>query len=393
MKRHHSSKHAPISQSLFPQQGHGQILSQCVIFEHPSSILVVGPTRSGKTQWVGNLLLCKDERFYPVPKHILYCYSHWQPSYDRLSVLMPEIEWQEGLPSLEQRNDSIVILDDLMDVSLKNESMMHAFTQKSHHQNITVILMMQNLFHQGSKARTMHLNAQYYVLFKNPRDRRQIKTLAMQMYPNNYLSFLQKYEQETNKPYGKLIVDLRQTTNEHERIKSDETIEQTARELTMNPNLEMAAKSHQQMNMALNNQNLSNSEKIQKYNNELSKANSFMEAFNSHHTPPPLLPLKKVDYAKEEEEEAGHVPKIKPLSSYWLSLSDDEETTARKLKEAKKIYRKGKVKSQYGRENIKLSSDDDDDDEDERVKKSFRKGAMKRDDYELRKKKRDKDWM
>ena len=178
---------------------------------------------------------------------------------------MPEIEWQKGLPSLEQRNDSIVVLDDLMDASMNNESMMLAFTQKSHHQNITVILMMQNLFHQGSKARTMHLNAQYYVLFKNPRDRQQIKTLAMQMYPNNYLSFLQKYEEETSKPYGKLIVDLRQTTSENERIKSDDTIEETARKLIMDQNLEMAARSRQKMNNSLNNQNLTNSEKIQNY--------------------------------------------------------------------------------------------------------------------------------
>ena len=167
-------------------------ISGHIVFEHPSCILVVGPTRSGKTQWVCKLLICKEEKFNPVPTSILYCYTHWQPSYDNLKDLMPEIEWHKGLPTLENHNNAIVILDDLMDASMNNESIMQAFTQKSHHQNITVILMMQNLFHQGSKARTMHLNAQNYVLFKNPRDKQQIKTLAMQMYPNNYHSILKK---------------------------------------------------------------------------------------------------------------------------------------------------------------------------------------------------------
>jgi hypothetical protein len=44
------------------------------------------------------------------------------------------------------------------------------FTKKSHHRNISVMYIEQNLFHKGKNHRTISLNAHYMVLFKNPRD-------------------------------------------------------------------------------------------------------------------------------------------------------------------------------------------------------------------------------
>ena len=54
------------------------------------------------------------------------------------------------------------------------------------------------------------------VLFKNPRDRQQIQTLARQMYPNCSKYFLDKFEKATNKKLGKLI-DLHPNTRETDR--------------------------------------------------------------------------------------------------------------------------------------------------------------------------------
>ena len=82
--------------------------------------------------------------------------------------------------------------------------------------------MSQNIFHPGSRARTISLNTQYMVLFKNPRDRQQIKTLARQMYPDNWLKFMERFNRATNKPYGKLIIDLRPNVLEKNRFLGDE---------------------------------------------------------------------------------------------------------------------------------------------------------------------------
>ena len=184
-------------------------------------MIVAGPSRSGKTYWVINLLINKDTRIKPTPDKIVYCYAHWQQKYNELKEAIPFVEWHQGLPSTAFLNDvsnAVVILDDLMDASVNNQNMMSIFTERSHHENISVILMMQNLFHQGPKARSIQLNTQYMVLYKNPRDRQQIKTLATQMYPQKWRSFLEHFEHETSKPYGKVIIDLRPNTKEENRI-------------------------------------------------------------------------------------------------------------------------------------------------------------------------------
>jgi hypothetical protein len=48
------------------------------------------------------------------------------------------------------------------------------FTEKSHHRNIIVMYIVQNLFHRGKHHRVISLNAHYMVLFRNPRDVSQI---------------------------------------------------------------------------------------------------------------------------------------------------------------------------------------------------------------------------
>ena len=52
------------------------------------------------------------------------------------------------------------------------------FTIKSHHKNISVMYIVQNLFHRGKYHRTISRNAHYMVLFKNLTDVSQIMALA-----------------------------------------------------------------------------------------------------------------------------------------------------------------------------------------------------------------------
>jgi len=63
------------------------------------------------------------------------------------------------------------------------------FSKGSHHRDISLILITQNLFHQGPSSRDIYLNRKYIVVFKNPRDKTQIVYLAQQLYPENISSF------------------------------------------------------------------------------------------------------------------------------------------------------------------------------------------------------------
>jgi hypothetical protein len=101
----------------------------------------------------------------------------------------------------------------------KNAEVCELFTEGSHHCNLSVICLLQNLYYKGKENRTMNLNSQYLVLFKNPRDQQQVAILARQMYPYAYNEFLDKYKAAVKKPYGYLLVDLKQETLDCQRLK------------------------------------------------------------------------------------------------------------------------------------------------------------------------------
>jgi hypothetical protein len=56
------------------------------------------------------------------------------------------------------------------------------FHQGKPSQEISVILITQNLFHQGRFSRDISLNTKYLVVFKNVRDKNQFVYLARQVY-------------------------------------------------------------------------------------------------------------------------------------------------------------------------------------------------------------------
>ena len=202
-----------------------EICKSTITFKHPFTMIVAGPTRSGKTTWVAKLIQNRLRQIKPTPSRILWCYMHWQPMYTNLKKLMPEIIWGDALPTEEtfsSYSNSLVILDDMMDDVVSDSSMMKVFTERSHHQNISVIFMTQNIFHQGKAARTISLNTQYMVLFENARDRQQIKTLAKQMYPEDWSSFVARFKKETRKPYGRMIIDLRPGVADKDRVLTDD---------------------------------------------------------------------------------------------------------------------------------------------------------------------------
>ena len=103
----------------------------------------------------------------------------------------------------------------------KDKRIVNLFTRGSHHCNLSVIYIVQNLFHWGKGSRSISLNSHYLVLFKNPRDKLQILTLAKQMYPEQTDSFLNQYEEAVKRPFGYLLVDLKTTTQDNCRLRTN----------------------------------------------------------------------------------------------------------------------------------------------------------------------------
>lgn len=111
-------------------------------------------------------------------------------------------------------------MDDLASEA-DNEEISNLFTRNSHHLNLSVILLSQNLYQKGSHTRTISLNTKYLVVFKQPRDSSQIGFLARQIGQKNAKEIIRVYNEVTRQPHGYLVIDFTQDCNELLRYRTD----------------------------------------------------------------------------------------------------------------------------------------------------------------------------
>ena len=113
------------------------------------------------------------------------------------------------------------MFDDLMTDAKYDQRIADLFTKGSHHRNISVVYLTQNLFPQGKACRDIILNTQYMVLFNDPIDRQQVATLARRIYPSTSAVFMKRFERATSYPFGHLVIDLKSDTAEKDRLHTE----------------------------------------------------------------------------------------------------------------------------------------------------------------------------
>ena len=185
---------------------------------HPFTACISGPTGCGKTVFVNRFISNLAEMMTPLPEEILWCYGEWQDVYTQLQE--KGVIFIEGFPNFKEfdgRKKRLIIIDDLMDEV--DSSITKLFTKGSHHRNLSVIHIVQNLFCKNKEQRTISLNCHYLILF-NPRDKQQISTLGRQMYPGQSLFMIDAFKLATEQGHGYLLVDLKQCTPEHLRLRT-----------------------------------------------------------------------------------------------------------------------------------------------------------------------------
>ena len=187
-------------------------------WKHPFSSIVSGPSGCGKTQFTLKFIDHLEHMVVPRIEKVMWCFGIYQDIFDRY----PQIEFQEGLPNLEVfdgKERTLLVLDDLMNET--DERVTKIFTKISHHRNVSVLYLTQNLFYNGKHTRTISLNAHYLVLFKNVRDTTQVANLARQMFPGQSHFMLDAFRDATSVPFGYLLVDLRPDTDERCRLRTN----------------------------------------------------------------------------------------------------------------------------------------------------------------------------
>ena len=196
-----------------------------VRLQHPYTCLVAGPTSCGKTQFVKKIIEEGEHVVNGSAEKIIWLYGEYQPAYRELASKFPYILFIEGIPEnlneyIDPKFRNLIVIDDLMSETGSDKKVTNLFTKGSHHRNLSVILLLQNLFYNGKESRTISLNAHYIVLFKNPRDNTIVTSLAKQMYPGK-IKFLQEaFRDATKLPYHYLFLDLKPYTDEKFQVRT-----------------------------------------------------------------------------------------------------------------------------------------------------------------------------
>jgi len=149
-------------------------------------------------------------------KNIVWCHSENNTAHH-----LKNVSFVKGVPDFENPENvpTLIVLDDLMD-SAYSTKVSELFTKGSHHRNINLVPITQNLFHQGPSSRNIYLNSKYIVVFKNPRDKTQIVHLVRQVYPENISSFHKTYLEASKDPHTYLFLALTQSINDLLRFRT-----------------------------------------------------------------------------------------------------------------------------------------------------------------------------
>ena len=136
--------------------------------KHPSTMLISGVSRSGKTCFSKKLIENVNKIFkLTPPKYIILIYEEWQNMYDTLvenkhvHLTMKGIEDFDYLKELmiekKDHGGTLLMIDD--QGSKIDQHIMKIFTIYSHHYSVTCMLLTQTLFDSKREFRTVSLNA------------------------------------------------------------------------------------------------------------------------------------------------------------------------------------------------------------------------------------------
>lgn len=161
-------------------------------------------------------------------KNVVFCWSAWQPIYDRMKRKGIVTRFIDKMPTSEEfvtlvkmfkdNGGSIVVIDDFM--SQINQDLVDIVTVQSRHYNVTTFILFQSLFPPNKLARQISLNVKYIHLHKNPRENAQIQILARQISPKNYKWIVAAYHTVTEVPHQCFLIDLTQQREEKLRFRS-----------------------------------------------------------------------------------------------------------------------------------------------------------------------------
>lgn len=193
----------------------------------PSCIIVSGSSNCGKTYLIEKLLSNHETCFEKPIEELYWVYAKHtrdEQLFQRLQGLNMPVEFHEGYPKEKLSENTLftkpteahkcLVLDDIFTGPSACTSLFDMFNIISHHQNITCIVVVQNL--QGSTLSqkgclsTLLRSTTYLVLFVNRRMIPIVRYIAQTFYPGEGNKVIEPLNSmlKSKKPHGYLLFDF-----------------------------------------------------------------------------------------------------------------------------------------------------------------------------------------
>lgn len=185
----------------------------------PYTWLIAGPSKSGKTNFVNNLLKYYDLLFPNRPDYVRLYYSNMQSSYtqmldkkyvnEMINLNDSDIdlfELEQSLLPHKHNKGSLVIFDDAL--FKVNDKFAQIFTRLGHHTNTSLIFITQSFFYDDKNYRIIALQQDYVTLMTSKHtNQNQLRNIARQLCPGNYQRLVDFYHDAGKDEYGHLFID------------------------------------------------------------------------------------------------------------------------------------------------------------------------------------------
>ena len=175
-------------------------------------LFLSGPSGSGKTTFIVNLIKNVKDIAKDPPKIVIYFFKEWQPKFNDLADEL-NIQFLEDSDKIIEHvsqlsTSALVIFDDMMN-SQNLKTVAQLFTVHGRHLDLSLAFLSQRLFKNDEFFRQISQNSDYMIIFKNPRNTREIRTLAGQI-TSRSLQLVNIYNHATRDPYSYLFINLTQ---------------------------------------------------------------------------------------------------------------------------------------------------------------------------------------
>ena len=140
-------------------------------FQPYSAVAFIAGSQCGKTHFI-NAILCNIDRYFkePVPEFVLYCYSKYQDSFDKVKecledkVMFYQDMPQEGLIKdiAKKYKNPVIVFEDIFEKYIDTKMILSLFLEGVHHDRITIFYTLHNLYHSSKNRRSLQLSTQYF---------------------------------------------------------------------------------------------------------------------------------------------------------------------------------------------------------------------------------------